>query len=240
MADQRNNNNQTAPDVLSYNTSGLPLTFASFFMTKDECIKRIEALASQSMGGDFKARIEVFRNNEATEYDPDTKSNYTPNEVSFQIWVPKSNPAIVTNADNNDNPFVANGAVAEYTPEFKKFVNSYGIADEKGNVYTMIGKKKDKLVICLDPGKLFALFMDIECRAYNQEFPANKCSRQVEIGVKTIYEGDNPIEIIRGKRRTPRNINITGFVIMKYWKSFNNGENDKFRPSFKARKRRYD
>lgn len=240
MADQKNNN-QNAPDVLSYNTSGLPLSLAAFFMTKDECIKRMESLASQAMGGDFKAKIEVFRNNDATEYDPDVKSNYTPNEVSFQIWVPKSNPSITVNSNNADNPFMSgSSAPLEYTQEFKKFVNSYGLADEKGNVYNMIGKsKKDKLVVCLDPVKLFSLFVDLDCRGYNQEFPANKCNRNIEISAKAIYEGENPIDVIHGKRRSRSN-NLTGFIIQKFWKSFNNGENDKYRPSFKARKRRYD
>ena len=236
MADQRNN--QNAPDVLAYNTSGLPLTFAAFFMTKDECIKRMENLASQAMGGDFKAKIEVFKNKDGSEYDPDSKSSFNPNETSFQIWVPSTNPSIATPIGSDDNPFAAASAIYEYTPEFKKFVNSYGLADEKGNVYNMIGKKgKDKLVVCLDPVKLFSLFMDTECKQYNQEYPQNKCSRRVDVLATSVYEGENPIDIIHGKRRV-RSTNLTGFIIQKCWKSYNNGENEKYRPSYKARRRR--
>lgn len=239
MADQRNNN-QNTPDVLAYNTSGLPLTLAAFFMPKDECIKRIENLVSQSLGGDFKVKIDVFKNSDDSAYDVDTKSSYSPYEVSIQLWLPKSNPAIVTNVGNSDNVFLEKGSVAEFSQEFKKLVNSYGLPDEKGNVFNAIGKnkQKDKFVVCLDPSKLFSLFMDIECKAYNQEYPQNKCSRHIDLSVKAVYEGENPTDVIHNKRRS-RSTNLTGFLVQKSWKSFNNGENDRYRPSFKARKRRY-
>lgn len=240
MADTRSNqNNVNVMDVLAYNTSGLPLSMGVFFMTKEDCIKRTKQLAEENLGGEFTVRLEVWKDNEESEYDPERKQNTAPMKASLQIWIPKNNSSVINSENPDDNAFIANSGVTEYSQEFKKFANQYGIADEKGNVISMLGKRGDKIVLCLDIGKVLSLFVDQECRAYNQAYPANKCNRNIDVRAIAVYEGENPIDVILGGRRDKRSRNISGFVIAKTWRGFNRNNNDQYRPSFRPKKNHF-
>ena len=239
MAETRNSNSN-APDVLAYNTSGLPLSMGVFFMTKDECLKRTRQLVEEKIGGEFTLKLDLWKDVKNSEYNVETKQNTVPYRASIQVWIPKQNSSIFAPRDNNGNIFFETTGVVDFAPEFKKFVNTYGELDDEGNAIGAVGKRSNKnyIVVMLELAKIFGLYADQDCSSYNQEFPQAKCNSDIDLGITAIYEGENPMTVLRGGPRDKRTRNITGFLIMKSWKNINNGINDVYRPSFKPRKRK--
>lgn len=228
-----------APDVLAYNTRGIPLSMGIFVISKEETIKAIDSLASGYIGGEYQVKIDTWIDKNSTEYDDDAKTNRNPIQMAFQVWIPKKNQSIYdSEKGNNTNVFLSEG-IATYSVDFKKFVNSYGIQGEKGNAMESIGKKNGKIIVCLDPSKIFGLFFDMTSKAYNEENPNNKNNRQCEVRAAALYEGDNPIEVALGRtKRARRSSTLTGFLIRKTYKAYGGGD-DKYRPSFNTRKKKY-
>lgn len=242
-------NKKNAQDVLAYNNCGVPLFTGLFLVDRKVVEKQIEGIVRSYMKDlsdkDVQVVITAFKD-DRTKYDEKTKSNVSGFRTEFQVRLPEKNAAVSkTDSAAVGNVFL-NGRT-EYTEQFTSFVNAYGIKTEKGNVIEGINKYKHKIIVLVDPEKIFNTLFDTRRNIhYNEDNPSQKCTRDTECRIRNLYDYENPINaIIDGVQRRVRtgshgDANLTGFVVLKTYADVNSERPFEYRAAFNARRKHYE
>lgn len=250
---EENNNKREhkakVPDVLAYNNCGVPLYAGICVMTREEVENQIRTIVMSSLDIDVKDSksvqvvITAFKN-DRTKYDEETKSNVAEFTTQFQVRLPENHSAVAV-ADKSANNNVFLSGRTEYTERFKNFVNTYGIQSDKGNAIDCINKHKRQVIVLINPERLFSTLYDTKNQRYNEE-NNQRCTRQIKVRIKNLYDHEDPLAAISGAPRRIRSnssgdANLTGFVIIKTYADMGSDTPYKYRASFNAkRKHAYD
>lgn len=250
--ENENNNNNAQhkakiPDVLAYNNCGVPLYAGIFTMTREEVENQIRTIVLSFLNiklddKSVQVVITAFKN-DRTKYDEETKSNVADFSTEFQVRFPEKHSAIaVTDKAANNNVFLSGRT--EYTDSFKNFVNTYGIQSDKGNAIDAVNKHKKQVIVLLNPERLFSTFFDTKNKRYNEE-NQQKCTRQMKVRIKNLYDHEDPLATISGAPRRIRSnssgdANLTGFVIIKTYADLGSDTPYKYRAAYSARRKHYE